>query len=94
MSRLSPLHPEGPMPVMRRRIHHAAAGPFMEDEDWWDLVLDTEAKRFFVEHTWEHAGAGEGARGIETFDVESVLQASQDTLHGKLMAMLKELVAA
>jgi hypothetical protein len=40
--------------LLKREFHRRAKGPVMNDEDWWRLVFDTDAKRIYVEHEWAH----------------------------------------
>jgi hypothetical protein len=38
------------MARLTRPLHELVRGGHMENEDWWRLVFDTEAKRFYIEH--------------------------------------------
>ena len=59
------------MPILRRQLHKTAKGPVMNDEDWWDLVFDTDTKRIYVQHKWEHVDVrGGGASDHGSVDIE------------------------
>jgi hypothetical protein len=51
-------------------------GAHKENEDWWRLVFDTEAKRSCVEHKWSLIDAGRAARSNKAtaeFDINGFL---------------------
>ena len=42
------------MAKLTRQLHERIRGDNTENKDWWRLVFDTEAKRFYIEHEWNH----------------------------------------
>jgi hypothetical protein len=42
------------MATLKRQIYRRVRGSFAQDEDWWRLCYDTQAREFFVEHEWSH----------------------------------------
>ena len=64
------------MAKLTRQLHERVTGAHKENEDWWRLVFDTEAKRFYVEHEWSHTDAWRAARsnnGTAEFDINGFL---------------------
>jgi hypothetical protein len=39
---------------LSKQLDARIKGSWTNNEDWWNLVYDTEAKRLFVEHSWSH----------------------------------------
>ncbi len=61
------------MTIISEQIAKRIKGPMQETEDWWDLCYDTEAKRFFILHRWDHValnGLNQNA-GSEEHDADS-----------------------
>jgi hypothetical protein len=50
------------MPLLRKELHKRVKGSLANDEDWWRLVFDTDAKRLYVEHEWSHVDLGANGR--------------------------------
>lgn len=48
------------MPMLKKEFYKRANGPIMNDEDWWRLVFDTDAKRLYVEHQWSYLDVRRG----------------------------------
>lgn len=67
------------MPKLERQIHYRMGGSRGEDEEWFNLVLDTDAKRLYVEREHDYVDAykgGKAHRGTQTFSVDEFLQGS------------------
>jgi len=83
------------MALLKRELHRSVKGPVQNDEDWWHLVFDTDAKRLYVEHRWAHVdvrGAGEANSGTEQFDIADYLrQGGQTAGHRELWRLLQSL---
>ena len=64
-------------------------------ENWWRLVFDTDGKRFYVEHEWEHVRVRRGRAadtGRTEMDVASFLgDPGQGPPHRELERLLSEL---
>ena len=64
------------MAKLTRQLHERIRGENTENKDWWRLVFDTEAKRFYIEHEWSHTDAWRAARsnkGTAEFDINGFL---------------------
>ena len=83
------------MALLKRELNRSAKGPVQNDEDWWHLVFDTDAKRLYVEHRWGYVdvrGAGEANSGTEQFEVGDYLkQGGQTAGHRELWRLLQGL---
>jgi hypothetical protein len=44
------------MALLRRELHRTAKA-VANNEDTWTLVFNTDTKRFYVEHAWQHVAA-------------------------------------
>jgi hypothetical protein len=51
------------MPMLKKEFYRTATGPVANDEDWWRLVFDTDARRLYVEHEWAYVDVRKGGRG-------------------------------
>ena len=61
------------MAKLTRQLHERISGDDTGNEDWWRLVFDTEAQRFYIEHEWRHTDAWRAARsnnGTAEFDIQ------------------------
>ena len=80
------------MPLLKRELHRTAKGPAMNDGDRWRLVFDTDAKRLYVEHVWEHVDVRRGgatSKGRAEADVGTFLkQPGQGPAHRELLRLL------
>lgn len=85
------------MALLVRELQRSAKGPVENDEDWWRLVFDTDTKRLYVEHEWQHTdvrGAGHSDHGKELIEIpEYLLQAGQTTGHRELWRLIRTLFA-
>ena len=45
------------MSLLKKELYKSAKGPVANDEDWWRLVFDTDARRLYVEHEWAYVGS-------------------------------------
>jgi hypothetical protein len=83
------------MPVLKRELHQTAKGPAMSGEDRWRLVFDTDSKRLYVEHVWEHVDPRRGgavSTGRAEADVVTFLkQPGQGPAHRELLRLLSGL---
>ena len=64
------------MAKLTRQLHERIRGDNTENKDWWRLVFDTEAKRFYIEHEWNHTDTWRAARsnnGTAEFDINGFL---------------------
>jgi hypothetical protein len=81
-----------PMPLLKREFHRRAKGPVMNDEDWWRLVFDTDAKRLYVEHEWAHTDVRKGSSadsGTAEFEISAFLN---EPSHGAAQRQLLRLL--
>ena len=65
------------MPKLERQFYERTRGGHLENEDWWTLVFDTDAKRIYVEHTWSHKNpwkAGHNDSGARSTEVNEFLK--------------------
>ena len=82
------------MAKLTRQLHERVKGVHKENEDWWRLVFDTEAKRFYVEHEWSHTDAWRAARsnnGTAEFDINGVLAAGEAPAQAVLLRIIESL---
>ena len=83
------------MPLLKRDLHRTAKGPVISGEDRWRLVFDTDAKRLYVEHVWEHVDVRRGvatSKGRAEVDVGSFLkQPGQGPAQRELLRLLSGL---
>ena len=81
------------MALLIRELQRSAKGPVANDEDWWRLVFDTDTKRLYVEHAWQHAdvrGTGHSDHGKEHIEIpEYLLQAGQTAGHRELWRLIQ-----
>jgi len=64
------------MAKLTRLLHERVKGAHMENEDWWRLAFDTEAKRLYIEHEWSHRDVWRASRsnsGTAEFDINGFL---------------------
>ena len=84
------------MAKLTRQLHERVAGAHNENEDWWRLVFDTEAKRFYVEHEWSHTDAWRAARsnnGTAEFDINGFLAEGEAPAQAELLRIIESLFA-
>ena len=83
------------MALLIRELQRSAKGPVANDEDWWRLVFDTDTKRLYIEHEWQHTamrGAGRSDSGKEQIEISEYLtQAGQPTGHRELWRLIQTL---
>ena len=83
------------MALLIRELQRSAKGPVANDEDWWRLVFDTDTKRLYVEHEWQHTEVRGGARsdqGKEPIEIpEYLTQAGQTAGHRELWRLIQTL---
>ncbi|QRM32509.1 hypothetical protein [Microvirga sp. VF16] len=81
------------MALLRRELHRTAKGPGANAEDTWTLVFDTDTKRLFVEHAWQHVDVRRGDasdNGTQQLDIaEYLLQGGQTAGHRELWRLIK-----
>jgi hypothetical protein len=81
------------MALLRRELHRTAKGPVANDEDIWTLVFDTDTKRLFIEHVWQHVDVGRGGvsdNGSQQLDIsEYLLQGGQIAGHRELWRLIR-----
>ena len=68
------------MALLKRILHNRSKGSMNQDEDWWRIVFDTESKRLYVEHEWEHLDpykGGNGDCGTREFEISDFLLGDQ-----------------
>jgi hypothetical protein len=67
----------------------------MNDEDWWRLVFDTDAKRLYVEHEWAHLDVRRGGpadNGTAEIEIPAFLRGGgQGEAQRELYRLLTEL---
>jgi len=83
------------MARLTRQLHERAKGAQKENEDWWRLVFDTEAKRFYVEHEWSHTDAWRAARsnnGTAEFDINGFLAEGEAPAQAELLRIIESLL--
>jgi hypothetical protein len=81
------------MPILRTRLAYEAKGSWNENEDWTDLVFDTDKRRLYVEHTWDRVKISNLQRydeGSVEVDVNAFL-ASNGPGRDKLVELLTRL---
>jgi len=81
------------MAKLTRQLQERVIGAHKENEDWWRLVFDTEAKRLYVEQEWSHTDAwpaarsqngsgGLGSRGRGLYGINGVVESRHlESLH-------------
>jgi hypothetical protein len=83
------------MALLIRELQRSAKGPVADDEDWWQLVFDTDTKHLYVEHEWQHTEEGEAGRserGKEQFEISAYLtQGGQTVGHRELWRLIQAL---
>jgi hypothetical protein len=83
------------MALLIRELQRSAKGPVANDEDWWRLVFNTDTKRLYIEHEWQHAdvrGAGRSDHGKEQIEIpEYLTQAGQTAGHRELWQLIQTL---
>jgi hypothetical protein len=81
------------MALLRRELHRTAKGPVANAEDIWTLVFDTDTKRLFIEHAWQHVDVRRGGasdNGTQQLDIsEYLLQGEQTAGHRELWRLIK-----
>jgi hypothetical protein len=81
------------MALLRRELHRTAKGPVANNEDTWSLVFDTDTKRLYVEHEWQHVDVRRGGasdKGTEQIEIsEYLLQGGQTAGHRELWRLIK-----
>ena len=81
------------MALLRRELHRSAKGAVANNEDTWSLVFDTDTKRLYVEHEWQHVGVCRGGaadNGTEQIEIsEYMLQGGQTAGHRELWRLIK-----
>lgn len=70
------------MAILAEEIAKRIKGTLNQTEDWWDLCYDTEAKRFFVHHRWDHVTLNNLAQdaGEEEYDADAWKGAGADKI--------------
>lgn len=83
------------MAKLKRELARRARGPVMNDEDWWRLVYDSEAKRLYVEHEWEHVDvrkAGKADKGTKELEIGQFLnEGGEGEAHRELVRLISGL---
>ncbi|WP_336491617.1 hypothetical protein [Methylobacterium nigriterrae] len=83
------------MALLIRELQRTAKGAVTNDEDWWRLVFDTDTKRLYVEHEWQHTEgpeAGRPSQGKEQIEIADYLtQAGQTAGHRELWQLIQTL---
>jgi hypothetical protein len=82
------------MAKLTRPLHERVRGGHMENEDWWRLVFDTEAKRLYIEHEWNHTDMWRAARsdsGTTEFDINGFLAEGEAPAQAELRRIIESL---
>ncbi|MHB2205261.1 hypothetical protein [Methylobacterium sp. CM6257] len=83
------------MALLIRELQRSAKGPVANDEDWWRLVFNTDTKRLYIEHEWQHTSVretGRSAHGKEQIEIpEYLMQAGQTSGHRELWRLIQTL---
>lgn len=82
------------MAKLTRQLDERIRGDDSENKDWWRLVFDTEAKRFYIEHEWSHTDAWRAARsntGTVEFDINGFLAEGDETAQAELLRIIESL---
>lgn len=83
------------MVLLKRELYRRATGPVMNEEDWWRLVFDQDAKRIYVEHEWDNVnvrGGGQVRQGTAEIDINSFLNEGREgPQHRELFRLLTDL---
>jgi len=77
---------------LRRQLHYRMKGSMGNDEDWWVLVFDPEARKLYVEHEWDNVplSGGKGTRGKRNISIGDFLQeGGQGKQHSELVALIE-----
>ena len=80
------------MAKLTRQLHERIRGDNTENRDWWRLIFDTEAKRFYVEHEWSHTDAWRAARsnnGTAEFDINGFLGEGEARAQAELLRIIE-----
>jgi|SRR5687768_15434477 hypothetical protein len=80
------------MALLRRELHRTAKA-VANNEDTWTLVFNTDTKRFYVEHAWQHVDVRRGGasdNGTQQLEIsEYLLQGGQTAGHRELWRLIK-----
>jgi GH35 family endo-1,4-beta-xylanase len=82
------------MAKLTRPLHERVRGDHIENEDWWRLVFDTEAKRLYIEHEWSHADVWRAARsnnGTAEFDINAFPAEGEAPAQAELLRIIESL---
>ena len=82
------------MAKLTRQLHERISGDNTENKDWWRLVFDTEAQRFYIEHEWRHTDAWRAARsnnGTAEFDINGFLAEGEAQAQAELLRIIESL---
>jgi hypothetical protein len=82
------------MAKLTRLLHERAKGAHKENEDWWSLVFDTEAKRIYIEHEWSHKDTWRTARsnsGTAEFEINGFLAEGEALAQVELLRIIESL---
>jgi hypothetical protein len=81
------------MALLRRELHRTAKGAVANNEDTWALVFDTDTKRLYVQHEWQHVDVRRGGasdNGTEQIEIsEYLLQGGQTAGHRELWRLIR-----
>jgi len=80
------------MAKLTRQLHERIRGENTENKDWWRLVFDTEAKRFYIEHEWSHTDAWRAARsnkGTAEFHINGFLAQGDAPAQAELLQIIE-----
>jgi len=66
-----------------------------QDEDWWHLCYDTEAKSFFVQHEWHYVQirTAKVDQGTETHDADTWTGRGADRISAAKEILLEQAAA-
>jgi hypothetical protein len=82
------------MAKLTRLLHERVKGAHMENEDWWRLAFDTEAKRLYIEHEWSHRDVWRASRsnsGTAEFDINGFLAEGEAPAQAELLQIIESL---
>ena len=83
------------MAKLTRPLHELVRGAHMENKDWWRLAFDTEAKRLYVEHEWNHTDTwlrpARSNSGSAEFDINSFLAEGEAPAQAELLQIIEGL---
>lgn len=77
------------MAIKRYPIHSTCKGSLGEDDDWWELLVDTETDERTVEHTWSHMNPYKGIVTSEGTEIMTVAEFEVGKHGGNLAAAFK-----